>query len=102
LNEELDNVLDSRFERETMINTSDGEKQWTLETFQRKIITKLKNAEIEPLFIDESSGRHYYKLDFNQVSFRKKSSGNKTPMSQERKDAAKQRFADAREAKKNK
>ena len=91
---------DAKYERETTINGSDGDPNWELDTFQRKIITRLEKAGILPISIDEKTGRHHYKFKYNRLSFRKEPSGNKKPMSQERKDANAKRLAAGREAKK--
>jgi hypothetical protein len=101
LSEELEEKVelnDEKYERETMLNISDGEKQWVLETFMGKVKTKLKNIGETPLFVDEKTGRHYYKLDYNQVSFRKKSTGSSKVMSEDHKE----KLRLGREAKKNK
>lgn len=100
MSEEIKNTVelnDEKYERETMLNISDGEKQWVLETFMGKIKTKMKNINEVPIFTDEKTGRHYYKLDYNQVSFRKKSSGSTKVMSEEHK----LKLKNGREAKKN-
>ena len=101
MSEEISNVIDSKWERETVILMSDGDKNVLLDTFQRSVISKLAKAGIFPILIDEKTGRHNYNFPTKQMSFRKLASGNKKPMSQERKDATAARFADAREAKKN-
>jgi hypothetical protein len=101
MSDELSSVVDSKWERETVILMSDGDKNVILDTFQRSVISKLAKAEIKPISIDEKSGRHNYVFSVKQLSFRKLSSGNKAPMSQERKDANAAHLAAGREAKKN-
>ena len=101
MSEEIEQNIDAKFERESNLQTDDGSKIWRIDSFQRKVIARLRNAGCEPLLVDEKSGRHYFEVDFNQVSFRKKPSKDRKPMSQERKDENAKRLADGREAKKN-
>lgn len=85
-------------ERETVIRTCDEDKTWILYTYQGKIMSKLQRANIEPIETFSDGGARYI-LDFNQVSFRKKSNGR--TMTQEQKDAAAKRLAKARSKRAN-
>lgn len=63
-------------ERETVILTSDNEKSWSVYTCQKKIMRKLEKigAIAYDVQYDEEGGMvsARYKVDFNQISFRKK------------------------------
>jgi hypothetical protein len=76
-------------ERETIIRSDDEYKRWTVYTLQQTIITKLKKSGAEPYQVDEDGAHHYKDLNFNQVSFR---SGKKREMSEEKRQAASDRF----------
>lgn len=83
-------------ERETTIQGDDEFKKWKITTFQNKIKNKLIKIGATLIKELEDDGVEF-ELDFNQVSFRKKSSGRN--MSQEQKDASRDRLASARKAK---
>lgn len=63
-------------ERETIINLSDVDDQWEVYTCQKRIMTKLKKIGVEPYKIefnkDGSILSAKYKVDYAQISFRKK------------------------------
>lgn len=73
-------------ERETVIQTDDETGKWNIFSIQQKTITRLRNAGIEPVRLGKD-GEHYYEdIDFNQISFRKKTvKGNRKPMSDDHK-----------------
>jgi hypothetical protein len=88
----------SASERESILQTDDESGVWKLETYQGKIVTKLKKLGIDPVRTRED-GQHLYELDFNQVSFRsgkKRTSGTKRVMTEEHK----QKLQDGRKNKK--
>lgn len=69
-------------ERETVIRISDADDQWDIYSASSKVQNRMEKAGFEAYKTD-SEGNKYYKVDYEQVSFRKKSDSKRT-MSDER------------------
>ena len=88
-------------ERETIILTNDSLDYWEIESFQRKICTKvrkIKNVEIIKETTTENGTVVYgkYKLSFNQLSFR-----NLRELSEEQSEKLSERMKSIREERKS-
>ncbi|MET3209720.1 UNVERIFIED_CONTAM: hypothetical protein ABIC26_002667 [Paenibacillus sp. PvR008] len=80
-------------ERETVCVCNDETNEWEIFSASSKLQNKMEKAGFEAYKVD-AEGNKYYKVDYEQVSFRKKSSGrNWTP---EQRQAAANRMANAR------
>jgi hypothetical protein len=86
----------SAAERETVLQTDDESGKWILHTYQGKVQTKLRKANIQPVE-EYPDGGARYELDFNQVSFRSKSKGRN--MTEEQRKAASERLKKIRSKK---
>ncbi|ASA22674.1 hypothetical protein [Paenibacillus donghaensis] len=87
-------------ERETVIRISDADDQWDIYSASSKVMNKMSKAGFEPYKTD-SEGNSYYKVGYEQVSFRKKSD-SKRVMSDERRAALAANLAKGRANKKKK
>ncbi|MDY8021166.1 hypothetical protein [Paenibacillus polymyxa] len=77
------------FEREAVCVCNDETNKWEIFCSSGKLQNRMEKAGFEAYKID-SEGNKYYRVDYEQVSFRKKSSGrNWTP---EQKQAAADRM----------
>lgn len=88
-------------EKETIINLSDADKQWEVFTMQKKIIHKLDKLGAKPYKVEKDDEDNIisasYKLDYSQVSFRKK--GEKRILTDEQRQILRDRMAKARSKK---
>jgi len=71
-------------ERETTIVCTDAEKEWTVYTLMPSVIRKIKRLGVQPIKV-ESDGAHYFRLNFEQISFR---SGKRKISEEQRKKAS--------------
>lgn len=65
----------SKEERETILLNNDEDKEWDIYTRQPRVMKRMKDLNISPYKTETEDGviiAAYYKLDLNQVSFRKK------------------------------
>ncbi len=65
----------SKEERETIILSNDEDRFWDVYSRQTRIFNKMSKLGVEPYKTEMEDGvmiAAYYKLDLNQVSFRKK------------------------------
>ena len=88
-------------ERETIINLSDADKQWEVFTMQKKIIHKLEKIGAKPYKEEKDEDGNIisasYKLEYSQISFRKK--GEKRILTDEQRQILRDRMAKARSKK---
>lgn len=84
-------------ERETTLTVTDESRVWEVFSLMPTFITKMKKAGVEPYKVTED-GCHFYRIDYEQVSIRKKSEGGRQ-MSEEQRLAAAERLRKARENK---
>jgi hypothetical protein len=87
-------------ERETVIRISDADDQWDIYSASSKVMNRMEKAGFEAYKTD-SEGNKYYKVGYEQVSFRKKSD-SKRVMSDERRAALAANLAKGRANKKKK
>lgn len=85
-------------ERETVCICNDETNQWEIYSASGKMMTRLEKAGFVAIK-EDAEGNKTYLVDYEQVSFRKKSD-NKRVMSEERKIASAANLARGREAKK--
>lgn len=89
-------------ERETIITLDDADsKIWNVFTMQRKIIHKLDKIGAKPYKVEKDSEDNIisaeYKLNYNQISFRKIS--EKRELTEEQRQILRDRMAKARSKK---
>ena len=87
-------------ERETVIRISDAEDQWIIYCASGKLQTRMEKAGFVA-FNEDQEGNKYYKVDYEQISFRKKSDFKRT-MSDERRAELAANLAKGRANKKKK
>lgn len=87
-------------ERETVIRISDADDQWDIYSASSKVMNRMEKAGFKAYKTD-SEGNKYYKVGYEQVSFRKKSD-SKRIMSDERRAALAANLAKGRANKKKK
>lgn len=85
-------------ERETICICNDETNEWEIYSASSKLQNKMSKAGFTPYKTD-AEGNEWYKVDYEQVSFRKKSD-NKRTMSDERKAALAENLAKGRANKK--
>lgn len=78
-------------ERETIIQTDDISKEWSVYTRQRSVITKLKNQGYAPINEELEDGRVVaceFVIPINKISFRNANSKGRTMTDEQRREAA--------------